>query len=123
MCGRMVRCDGVIRAESHCNGFMSTVERDLYHVNIYHQIGFKDRLIRLNDFVFLCVSYLNDLFGILCIEVSELMWIKLVHDVFAEHIGEFVFLHLTVAGRRHTSVGCSSSPRRSYRASPGASQS
>ena len=75
---------------------MPTVERDLYHVNVNHQIGFKDCLICLNDFVFFCVSYLNNLFCVLRIEISELMWIELVHNVFSEHIGEFVLFHLSV---------------------------
>ena len=32
---------------------------NLYHVNVNHQIGFKDCLIRFNDFVFFCVSYVR----------------------------------------------------------------
>ena len=75
---------------------MSTVKRDLYHIHIDHQIGFEDRFICFNDFVLFGVSYLNNLVGIFRIEISELMRVKLVHDIFTEHIGEFVFLHFTV---------------------------
>ena len=93
---RVVGCYRVIGAETHRNGFMPAVERNLYHVNVNHQIGFEDCLVRLNDFIFFCVSHVGNLVGILRIEVSELMRIELVHNVFSEHIGEFVFLHLAV---------------------------
>ena len=96
MCGGVVGCYRVIGAETHRDGFMSPVERNLYHINVNHQIGFESCLIRFNDFIFFCVSYVGNLVGILCIKVSELMGIELVHDVFSEHIGEFVFLHLAV---------------------------
>ena len=75
---------------------MSTIERNLYHINVNHKVGFKGCLIGLNDFVFFCAPYLNNLLGIFRIKVSELVRVELVHDILAEHIGEFMFFHLTV---------------------------
>ena len=75
---------------------MSPVERNLYHIDINHQIGFKHCLIRLDGFIFFRFPDVDNLLSIFGIEVSELVWVELVHNIFAEHIGEFVFLHLAV---------------------------